>query len=165
MFAQQKWIENDCPSKFWLGNFQYLPAFLSLILRQAALLKNVPLHCVCWKFEFTEIKSPDPAFLLQEITQTIDELSNEKTESLNKDREDACKIKKLCEKNFVKKGQHGAKSMDLDISDSNGKGKMSTKWKLLSEDGLLVYGLWLVGAAWDIERLVINNRIVVSIVP
>lgn len=159
MLGKQKWIDNDCPSKFWLGNFQYLPAFLSLILRQAALLKNIPLHCVCWEFEFTETKSPDPAYLLQEMTQTIEELSDKKSEPFDKEREDASKAKILCEKGFRKNDYGQNKYMESDITNS----KSSTKWKRLSEDGLLVYGLWLVGAAWDIERLVFTNRTVANI--
>ena len=57
----KKWLYFGCPTEFWLGGFQYLPAFLILILRQAADKFQKPLHHLKWKFEildhFTEQES------------------------------------------------------------------------------------------------------------
>ena len=116
-----------CPSLFWLGNFQFLTAFLSLVLRQAALIEKVPLHVMRWKFRFTPHPSPDPSSLVKDKQESNLKQSRDETISLD-DLENS-----------------------LLLTESN-ENVESSNWKQLAISGLQVYGLWLVGATWDTKR-------------
>ena len=102
-----------------------------MILRQAAVLFKLPLHLIGWKFKFTDIASPDPTHLLKdkqsegEIEEGRPSSSSTTISSTQTDR--------------------------TSESDSSAVAKETghSKWKELAEEGLQVYGLWLVGAAWD----------------
>lgn len=142
-----------------MGNFQFLSAFLSLVLREAASLKEVPLHHVEWTFEFTEEPSPDPAFLLLQICrQDAEEGKADSDSGFGNGASDSSKNHNPVgdEENSpggaVDVPLKGQGEEDSKASSNSGEAKFDsslTKWKLLSKNGVLVYGLWLVGAAWD----------------
>ncbi|ROT82479.1 dynein heavy chain 7, axonemal-like [Penaeus vannamei] len=55
----QTWLNNGCPKTYWLGAFQFLPAFLTTILRQVGQSTRRPLHHLTWGFHMTDEPPPE----------------------------------------------------------------------------------------------------------
>ncbi|XP_068243599.1 uncharacterized protein [Palaemon carinicauda] len=164
----KNWLENGCPTYFWLGAFQFLPAFFTTVLRQAARGSLRPLHHFSWTFHLTNMPCPQQSHLLPAVTLESESSvsasaskseegtggedetdATEKSSEGEVEGEEAFKkdVDGLNQSTFTstEEDEYGKPKLPLNMEESK------QKWHRLGHEGLLVSSLWLVGASWNSE--------------
>ncbi|XP_064087240.1 dynein axonemal heavy chain 3-like [Macrobrachium nipponense] len=160
----RNWLENGCPTYFWLGAFQFLPAFFTTVLRQAARGSLRPLHHFSWSFHLTNMLCPQQAHLLPSVTldsETSMSASVSKSVEEGVEEEEEAEATERTSEDTAGKDADGSSQTTIASTeeDEYGKPKLplnleesKQKWCQLGHEGLLVSGLWLVGASWNPDR-------------
>ncbi|KAK3858557.1 hypothetical protein Pcinc_035261, partial [Petrolisthes cinctipes] len=147
-----EWIESGCPSHFWLGAFQFLPAFLTTLLRKSAHSSARPLHHYSWSFHFTDLL-PDnmPEFIPVVVdgnNENESEISHPNESENNDDAEHNQDDEKIPDDNLLMDPNENVKELALGLNSEESQ----TLWRSIGEMGIMVSGLWLFGASWDSDR-------------
>ncbi|XP_047481387.1 uncharacterized protein LOC125033707 [Penaeus chinensis] len=164
------WLNNGCPKTYWLGAFQFLPAFLTIILRQVGQSTRRPLHHLSWGFHLTDEPPPEmPEFMPSDAEEEDTKDGGEQVdrEEGEKETEEASVPEEGGDDEKATQGDGGDKEEEKEEETETGKTApeepeekvwpISTKesradWNALGSDGLVVHGMWLVGAAWNVNK-------------
>ncbi|KAK7073702.1 hypothetical protein SK128_018228, partial [Halocaridina rubra] len=159
------WLEDGCPTYFVLGAFQFLPAFFTSILRQAARGSLRPLHHFSWSFHVTDAQCPRTPHLLPAVTfesESSMTISNSKSEECDITEKGTEEEEAFEKEEYIAEEEQEFTNPSIETEEEEEESekpilalnsKESTeKWHQLGQDGPLVSGLWLVGASWNSEQ-------------